>query len=299
MISKSSNKLTVLVVPDDLTGLGVHRRHNHLPRSPKHTPIYTTSVDDAVDRLKTANYDLIVLDHTRIDADVFTAFTRLAEKAPDTPIVVLSQFEDDALGFRLIRAGAQDVIIEWQSTEPSILRALTYASERHRQTALLKNLSEIDALTGLYNRRGFFTVADRVLKIARRNRKSVLLVHADYDNLKAINDRHGHLEGDNALMHTADVLKHTFRDADILARISGDEFAALVVESERGMDDSLLDRLQRNLRTHNRQNGKSGYGLSVTTGVARFDPLTTVSLEHLIAEAASAHIAAEERGPQT
>lgn len=93
-------------------------------------------------------------------------------------------------------------------------------------------LSFRDELTGLYNRRGFITLARQQLKIASRMNKGMLLLFADFDELKRINDIFGHKAGDRALLGVSDILKGIFRESDIIARIGGDEFVVLAVETE-------------------------------------------------------------------
>jgi GGDEF domain-containing protein len=115
-----------------------------------------------------------------------------------------------------------------------------------RQTLLereLRSLALTDDLTGLYNRRGFLASATQQLKLARRNTKESLLLFCDLDNLKQINDSYGHVEGDGALVRTADTLEQTFRHSDVLARLGGDEFAVLALEASSQYRNVILDRL--------------------------------------------------------
>ena len=95
----------------------------------------------------------------------------------------------------------------------------------------LSSLALTDELTGLYNRRGFICLSEVQLKLARRSGCDMVLFFIDVDGLKQINDSFGHSEGDNALIRTAEVLRMTFRESDVLARIGGDEFGALAIEA--------------------------------------------------------------------
>jgi diguanylate cyclase (GGDEF)-like protein len=142
-------------------------------------------------------------------------------------------------------------------------------------------LSLTDALTGLYNRRGFMTLAEQHLKIANRMKSLVFMLYADLDNLKHINDTFGHQEGDTALKDTAKILRETFREADIVSRIGGDEFVVMPLgDSEKGIE-SVNSRLQNNLDL---RNGKkdSRYSLSLSIGVAHYDPARPVTPEELL-----------------
>jgi diguanylate cyclase (GGDEF)-like protein/PAS domain S-box-containing protein len=149
----------------------------------------------------------------------------------------------------------------------------------------LRTLSLVDDLTGLYNRRGFLTLAEQELKMANRLKRGMFLLFADLDELKDINDTYGHREGDRALIAVANVIKETYRDPDIIARIGGDEFVVLAIEgSSESSADNLRIRLNRNLGIFNARNKRS-YTLSLSLGVVRSDPDRPVSVEDLIAEA--------------
>src|SRR5216684_659667 len=155
-----------------------------------------------------------------------------------------------------------------------------------KQTLLdreLRYLALTDDLTCLYNRRGFFAAAAQQLKLASRNAQNLLLLFCDLDNLKKINDSYGHLEGDLALIRTADALEHAFRDSDILARIGGDEFVVLASEATSQTQEVLLRRLEESLKQFNA--GESRYELSLSVGVAPFDPKRPISLGELMAQA--------------
>lgn len=124
-------------------------------------------------------------------------------------------------------------------------------SDRKRAEEELRALSLMDALTGLSNRRAFVNLSDQALKWAVRIRKDVLLIFIDVDNLKQINDTHGHLAGDRALVDTARILRDTFREVDIVARLGGDEFVALITADNEEAGKLVMDRLQARVDAHN------------------------------------------------
>jgi diguanylate cyclase (GGDEF)-like protein len=157
-------------------------------------------------------------------------------------------------------------------------------TERKRMEHEYRAMSLIDELTGLYNRRGFLTLARKQLHVADRTRRSLLLVFADLDGMKEINDTYGHCEGDYALVETASILQQTFRESDILARLGGDEFVVLAIQTSGNTPDSVMARLQANIAHHNRKQ-KHPYELAVSLGVARYDPRRRCSIETLLSRA--------------
>lgn len=170
---------------------------------------------------------------------------------------------------------------------PEVEKALQKAASSALKQSLLdreiRSLAITDELTGLYNRRGFLASATHQIKLAQRNGQNVLLLFCDLDNLKGINDSYGHQEGDLALIRAADALEDTFRDSDIIARLGGDEFAVLASEASLPNREDILPRLEESLARAN--NAETRYQLSLSIGVARFDPLNPSTLGELMARA--------------
>jgi diguanylate cyclase (GGDEF)-like protein/PAS domain S-box-containing protein len=156
---------------------------------------------------------------------------------------------------------------------------------RKQTEEALKAMSLVDDLTGLYNRRGFLTLAEQEIKVAIRLKRRAVLIFADLDGMKEINDTYGHLEGDQALINIAGVLKETFREPDILARIGGDEFVILAIEGamESG-SEVITGRLRKNLDAFNSKINRP-YSLSLSMGVVGFDPDRSGQIETLLAQA--------------
>jgi len=150
--------------------------------------------------------------------------------------------------------------------------------------AELYALSLADELTKLYNRRGFLTLAEQQIKIARRMKRRMLLIYADMNEMKKINDTYGHAEGDEAIKAVAEILRNTFRESDIIARIGGDEFAILVTTFRAGKERVFMERLSDNIDAYNAA-GKCPYLLSISTGVYMCDPLTPCSIEEMLVAA--------------
>lgn len=157
-------------------------------------------------------------------------------------------------------------------------------TERKRAEAALQSLSLVDELTGLYNRRGFLAVTEQHLAAIRRSERVPVILYADLDGLKEINDSLGHHEGDRALVKAAEIFKETFRNSDIVARLGGDEFVALAAISPDEDADSLTLRLQEKFSACNARRNRS-YDLSISVGLAHFDDAEAHSIEELMASA--------------
>ncbi len=163
----------------------------------------------------------------------------------------------------------------------AVARDLT---EHKRMQAEILALSITDQLTGLYNRRGFLVLANQQLKVAARDKSEMLLLFADLDCLKEINDRLGHKEGDRALVDTATVLKQTLRSSEIIARLGGDEFAALIINSNDANVEAITARLESMLDGLNSREDRK-YRLSLSVGYSCYYPEQPRSVDELIASA--------------
>lgn len=157
-------------------------------------------------------------------------------------------------------------------------------TEQVRLRDELRLLSLIDPLTKLHNRRGFYLLGEQQLKVTHRTQNYALLIFADLDNMKRINDTLGHQTGDQALLDTAQALRITFRESDIIGRLGGDEFAILALDTVPGDREELVERLQETLEEKNDLNDRP-YKLSLSIGCVRYDPGQPQLLDELLAEA--------------
>jgi diguanylate cyclase (GGDEF)-like protein len=180
-----------------------------------------------------------------------------------------------------VRVAEMRVVEIEQHNENFYIANLRDITELVRLREELRTMALVDDLTGLNNRRGFLTLGQQQLKLADRNKKGMFLLFSDLDDLKGINDSYGHQEGDLALIETASVHRESFRKSDIIARVGGDEFAVLAIESHKGSGEILATRLQENLKTHNEQN-KHCYKLSISVGLDYYDPTCPRSIDELL-----------------
>jgi two-component system cell cycle response regulator len=162
--------------------------------------------------------------------------------------------------------------------------AIEMALDRSRTHETLQRLATVDDLAGVYNRRGFLSLANQHLKLARRTRTGFWLILLDIDRLKQINDTFGHTEGDRAIVVTAEILRKTFRESDIIARLGGDEFSVVTIQAADDSVQSMIARLRENL-DHCNATRRVPYELALSVGLAHFDPAKPVSLEELVASA--------------
>lgn len=152
---------------------------------------------------------------------------------------------------------------------------------RKKAEEQLRELSLSDELTGLTNRRGFMLLAKQQIKVSDRSRKGLVLIFADLDDMKSINDTYGHHEGDQALKDTSAILRRSLRASDVIARLGGDEFVALSVDASDKVEELIMGRLRENILAHNLESGRP-YELSISFGITIYNPVHPCTLEELL-----------------
>lgn len=246
--------------------------------------IHVERLTNALERIDKEHFDIVLLDLVLPDSQGYPTFSRMYAQAINTPIVVLSGLNNESLAIKAVQEGAQDYLVKGEVDAVFLSRSLHYAIERYRMQMALRSQSLIDDLTGLYNRRGFLTLGEKQLKLSRRTKRGFFLVFIDLDGLKHINDSFGHLEGDKALIKTAEILKKTFRETDIIARIGGDEFTILAIDASGDNDEIINKRLGDNINHLNLQD-QSLYKLSLSAGIIYHDAKSPSKLEDLMEKA--------------
>ncbi len=239
------------------------------------------SLKEGVMRLNSAGRDVILLDLRLPDARGAEAFDAVYRRWAEVPILLLIDLADEALALDLIKRGAQEYLFRGDLDGNLLVRCIRHAMERHRLIRQLQALSLVDDLTGLHNRRGFLSLAYQQQRHADRTGRPFYVLFVDLDDMKWINDKLGHQMGDQALMDMASVLEGTFRDSDIIARVGGDEFVALLPDVEELDIEALQARLEQNLRKHSLEKDRP-YELRASVGVTMYEPRTATSIDDLI-----------------
>lgn len=160
-------------------------------------------------------------------------------------------------------------------------------------------LAITDPLTGLSNRRGFDTLAPRIYSVAERFSLPIAAVYIDLDNLKPLNDFCGHDAGDRALIETARLLQRVLRDSDVVARVGGDEFIALLTNADDEAAATAIERLNGAIAERNELTDEP-FELQFSIGAVSGKPgAPGVSLDGLVDEADARMIAAKRARKDT
>jgi diguanylate cyclase (GGDEF)-like protein len=259
---------------------------------------------------------LILLDIMMPDMDGYEVCRQLkADKdSSDIPIIFLSALNEVFDKVKAFKAGGVDFITKPFQVEEVLARVKTHLTIRSQQEALalkneemekknaliteqakkLEQLATKDYLTGLSNRRDFQVKASREVKRYSRNKKPFAIIMIDIDHFKQVNDTNGHDFGDSVLVATARALEKMLRAQDVVARWGGEEFIALLPETDAVGAKHASEKIRIALAAcrHHSEDGLTS--VTATLGIAVFDG--SGSIEDCIKRADNALYLGKERG---
>jgi diguanylate cyclase (GGDEF)-like protein len=214
-----------------------------------------------------------------------------------TPIILLTGTGEDETDLAAMDGGAADYLEKRELTPHGLERAICYALETAGAMAQLQEIATHDTLTGILNRREFDRRLQEEWQRSTRFQRPLALAMADLDDFKAINDAHGHQTGDDVLRHVAGLVTERIRQVDCLARYGGDEFALIMVETNRREACATAARLHGVLESTPclLPERKLAISIKACFGVAAWSEDAN-SLAGLVAAADAALYAAKRRG---
>jgi two-component system, cell cycle response regulator len=300
-MSTGRKRYRVLMVEDSRVSLEVYAQRLERRGYQMATAI---SAEAARVELENSLPDLILLDVFMPKVSGFDLLRELrgAARTATTPIILISALSDAQHIVEGLELGANDYV-----TKPIIMpiltarmEALLRSSELVRrlevQTELLAKLAAFDDLTGSYNRRSMFHHLEAELSRSRRYGRSLSVLMADIDHFKKVNDQYGHLVGDQALRWVATTLQNELRSMDFLCRYGGEEFCAILPETNVGGAARAAERIRSALERNSFVTDGLSLPLTVSVGGASWTPIDQQEIPDLLARADRALLDAKRAG---
>ncbi len=254
---------------------------------------------DAVRKAEQKSYDVVLTDLIMPRVDGLEVIRRVKELSPETEVVMITGYPSSETIVAATRAGALDYLPK--SPDPEHLAVLVEKAlevrnlrRKARERDIYARMAQMDGLTELLNHDTFSRFLGQEFNRAQRGEKALSLLFADIDGFKRYNDSHGHLYGDRTLRRVADLLRHSCRSYDIVARYGGDEFAIIAPDTDRSGSEILGRRICDAMATHP-GNGEIEETVSLSIGIAAF-PGDADSPTELLERADTALYSAKAQG---
>ena len=236
------------------------------------------SVDSLIDRIDShQDVDVALITEDIINLVSYNRIDDQIVKSRNVPYLIVNTSKKILM--EAIHSNAQDIILIHNLDIDRAVWSILHSLERNKMINRLYENSIEDALTGLYNRRGFLTLAKDTIRLMDDSDYHIIFI--DMDKMKQINDKNGHEVGDAALKEAADILNTSFREGDIISRYGGDEFVVLVAGVGDDVINNIKIRIQKKIDFFN-SNKKHKYQLGLTLGHAKYIQGSDETLQKVI-----------------
>jgi two-component system cell cycle response regulator len=252
---------------------------------------WETNAEDGLESIKHKKYDLLitdlVLDGEMSGVALVSTLRQSGYTEYSLPILAMTGFDERARRRELFRLGVNDYVVKPVLEEELIVRtrnliiANRLAARVEAQHARIKTLESSDALTGIWNRRMLFTMAEKYLATARRTSGLLSLLVLEVEGLNDVLQQYGSEAGDEVLSHCARVMRQIARSSDIVARVGDERFAIGLPYCAAVDAPGVGERYRRALSKLQ----PFGMALGVHVGVASLDAQQDTNFDHLYARA--------------
>src|SRR4030042_2213726 len=288
-IDLQENEIKIFIIDDE-----VHLAENlcTLLSNSGYRVDIASSGKEAIDKLKTQHYHLLITDLVMPDIDGISVMEFVKEKSPDTLLIVITGYASTESAVNAMRKGAYDYIIKPFEIDYFIFtveraiekiklemqvkvnyeKVLEYAKQLEEANTKLMELSITDGLTKLYNQTYFHKCLQKEAAMALRYFAPLSCLMLDIDNFKQVNDNFGHQFGDKVLKELADIIRESIRETDIASRYGGDEFFILLPQTDLKGTKILSERLRMKINNRVFRDGVHSTHLTVSIGISIFSP---------------------------
>jgi diguanylate cyclase (GGDEF)-like protein len=306
---------SILVVEDNPTNMGVLVDYLSQQGFDIHV------AEDGESALELLNYtspDIILLDvmMPRMDGFEVCLHLKSAPETRDIPVIFMTSLDEISEKVKGFEMGAVDYITKPIQHEELLARLNTHISLRNLQRRLqeknalleeeinerkklqdaLEHLVITDALTGIYNRRHLFNLAESEIARSKRYQRPLGIIMIDIDHFKVVNDNYGHLTGDQVLFYMARRVKGELRAHDFVGRYGGEEFAVVLPETDLQSTVHVAERLRERVAEEAFRTDKEKIHLTISLGVNCLNGEQDMSVERLLDEADQALYQAKRLG---
>ena len=236
---------------------------------------WAANIKETLTMLEKDKFDMIFLNHILEDGTSIDFFRTMEKEGIETPVIVVSGHGDEMLASQVIQLGAYEYLPKNRINSASICRIINNTLERcrlrndaKRAQAKMTEMSIVDELTKLHNRRYFMEVLEGEFERALRYETEMALIMMDLDLFKEINDTYGHLAGDMVLSGIGKILKKHVRRNDLACRYGGEEFAVILPNVSRDNIYAAYDRFREMVSKHPFEYESKQFHITFSIGIA-------------------------------
>jgi len=215
----------------------------------------------ALKKLENGDFSVLLVDMKMPEMNGVELIRLARENRPDLTIIAMTGYAEDYRYVDIINSGANDFIKKPIDTGELEAKLVRNVSERNLRKELSR-LSMTDSLTGLYNQREFYVRLKQEIVRSVRQKHPLGLILVDLDNFKEYNDRYGHVAGDAVLRSVGRAINKSIREGvDTGFRYGGDEFAVILIDSDRTIADDIGKRIRQAIDENGRVGASVGYAI--------------------------------------
>jgi len=293
MINMYYDKIKILIIEDNIPDARLIKEFLSETSDGIYHIEYAARLSEGIEKILENKFDVALLDLNLPDSEGLNTVYGFIQKDKNIPLIILTGLDDLSIATKSLNEGVQDYLVKGQFDDKTLKRSIRYAIERKKlevekrqfESELndLKNqyqfLSFHDSLTGLYNRIYFDEEIVRINSNIKRF-KPITIISIDINNLKDVNDRDGHEQGDILIAETAKILSLFIRKTDVLARIGGDEFCAILPKADLVIANIRKKELSEKIKAYNGQSKK--IKIDVAIGIASTQEDESISIYDVI-----------------
>ncbi len=259
------------------------------------------SFKDSFAMLKQGSFEMVFLNHILKEGTSVEYLREIDKEGIETPVIVVTEHGDEMLASQVIQLGAYEYLPRSRINSESLFRVLNNTLERaslrkdvEKAHAKMAEMSTVDELTKLYNRRYFIDALDGEFERANRYEMEMALIMLDLDYFKKVNDTYGHPAGDMVLSDVGTILKKHIRRSDLACRYGGEEFAVILPNVNKNSIFSAYERFREMVSKQSFKSESKQFHITVSIGIAFSNEAD--SANDLLAHADRALYQAKESG---
>ena len=251
-IQTEQNFLKILIVDDGAEDRVAHLRYLKETFNSKCSFLECETGEEGIQATKNEKPDCILLDYLLPDMDGLDFLSLVSNSGYAGAVIMLTGQGNESVAVKAMKGGASDYLVK-SNFSPEVLHnsiMSAVSSVKFDETKKWKTQALVDPLTNTLNRNAYNLAMEQVIRDFKRYKDPTVLIVADIDNFKKINDQHGHLAGDKVIRSIAASINNTLRASDLVFRYGGEEFVLLLKKISLDQARIVAEKIRQQVESH-------------------------------------------------